>query len=406
MRDVTADFPILSVEPYGKRLVYLDSANSSQKPRPVLDRMMRFYETEYANVARAAHYLGEKSTAAYEEARHKVSAFIGAPDWRGLVFTKNITEALNLVAHVLPLGPGDKVVITAMEHHANIVPWQLRCQREGARLEWIEVDPATGRLVLDDLDEKLDGAKIVSLAHVSNSIGTINPVEEITRRAHDAGALVCIDGAQAAPNLPLDIGAIGADFYGLTGHKMCGPTGVGVLWARPELLEEYPPFLGGGEMIRDVRREYSTWNDVPWKYEAGTPNIAQAVGLGAACDYLDEIGMDEVRAHEVELVAHAISTLEAEFGDAIRIWGPPAAEADDRGGAISFAFADIHPHDLATILDQQGVAIRAGHHCAKPLMRSLDVIATARASYYLYNSKADTDSLVEALREAARIFGV
>ena len=404
MRDVTGDFPILTVTPYGHRLVYLDSAASAQRPRSVIDRMSRYYQEEHANIHRSAHYLAEKATGAYEAARRNLASFVGAYDWRGVVFTRNVTEALNLVARTVPITRGDKIVLTKMEHHSNIVPWQLRAEHEGAVIDWIDVDPSTGLLVLDDLDKKLDGARIVSFTHVSNVLGTINPVGEITRRAHEAGALVCIDGAQAAPHMPVDVSSIDADFYGITGHKMMGPTGIGVLVAKPEILEELPPFLGGGEMIEDVRLDRSTWAELPWKFEAGTPMIAEAMGLSCAVEYLCDLGMDEVRTHEIELVQHTLQALKSEFGDLITLYGP--SDPQVRGAAVSFTFADVHPHDLATILDQRGVAIRAGHHCAKPLMRVLDVAAVARASFYVYNGKDDVDILIEALHDAARIFEV
>jgi len=404
VRDVTGDFPILTVTPYGHRLVYLDSAASAQRPRSVIDRMSRYYQEEHANIHRSAHYLAEKATGAYEAARRNLASFVGAYDWRGVVFTRNVTEALNLVARTVPIRRGDKIVLTKMEHHSNIVPWQLRAEHEGAVIDWIDVDPSTGLLVLDDLDKKLDGARIVSFTHVSNVLGTINPVGEITRRAHEAGALVCIDGAQAAPHMPVDVSSIDADFYGITGHKMMGPTGIGVLVAKPEILEELPPFLGGGEMIEDVRLDRSTWAELPWKFEAGTPMIAEAMGLSCAVEYLCDLGMDEVRTHEIELVQHTLQALKSEFGDLITLYGP--SDPQVRGAAVSFTFADVHPHDLATILDQRGVAIRAGHHCAKPLMRVLDVAAVARASFYVYNGKDDVDILIEALHDAARIFEV
>jgi cysteine desulfurase/selenocysteine lyase len=398
------DFPILDHRSHGRRLVYLDSASSSQKPTAVLEAMERLYETTYANVHRGVYAIAEESTRLYEEARAKVVAFIGARSPAEVVFTKNVTEALNLVAYSwgrANLREGDVVVLTEMEHHANLVPWlQLKAER-GIALRYLPVTDE-GLLGLDGLDRVLDGAKLVGITCISNVLGTVNPVRLVADAAHAAGALVVADAAQAVPHLPVDVGALGCDFVGFTGHKMLGPTGIGCLWAREELLDAMPIFLGGGEMIRDVRLDGFTANELPWKFEAGTPPIAEAVGLGAAIDYLGTVGMESVRAHEISLTGYAMATLGARYGEDLTIFGPSGAE--QRGGVISFAYRDIHPHDLSQVLDQAGVCVRAGHHCAKPLMRRLGVTATARASFYLYNDEADVDALADALADADRLF--
>jgi cysteine desulfurase / selenocysteine lyase len=410
---IRKDFPILDRQVRGGHpLIYLDSANTSQKPRQVLEAMDEFYERHNANIHRASHQLGEEATEAYEGARIKVGEFIGARDEAEIVFTKNISEAINLVAYSmsnataaggparLSLGPGDEIVITEMEHHSNIVPWQLLCQRTGATLRWFGVTP-DGRLDLSDIDDLITArTKLVALAHQSNVLGTINPVRAIADAAHAAGALVLLDGAQAVPNMPVDVAATGADFYGFTGHKVCGPTGIGVLWARRELLEEMPPFLGGGEMIESVWMDRSTFAPPPHKFEAGTMPIAQAVGLGAAIDYLSEIGLDAVRAHELGLIEHALDVLGQVEG--LRILGP--AESVDRGGAISFTVEGVHPHDVSQVLDDLGIAVRAGHHCAWPLHRAFGVRASTRASFYLYNLREEADALAHGIRQAQRFF--
>jgi cysteine desulfurase/selenocysteine lyase len=405
--DVTTikkDFPILDIEVHGKRLVYLDSAASSQKPRAVLDAMDRYYETTHANVHRGVYAIAEEATRLYEEARAKMARFIRAPSPSQIVFTKNVTEAINLVAYSwgrANLGEGDVVVLTQMEHHANLVPWlQLKAER-GIQLRYLGLSP-DGALDLGDLDHVLAGAKLVSFTAMSNVLGTLNPVRRLADAAHTVGALVLVDGAQYTPHVPTDVVELGADVYGFTGHKMLGPTGIGGLWARPEILEAMPPFLGGGEMIRDVRLDGFTTNDVPWKFEAGTPPIAEAIGLGAAVDYLTAIGMDAVRAHERELTAYALDALQARFGADLVVFGP--LDAGLRGGVISFAYKDIHPHDISQVLDESGVCVRAGHHCAKPLMRCLGVGATARASFSIYNDEADVDALIEALTRADKLF--
>ena len=401
---VKKDFPILDVEVHGKRLVYLDSASSSQKPQQVLDAMQSYYETTHANVHRGVYTLAEEATRRFEEARAKAAAFVGAAAPAELVFAKNVTEAINLVAYSwgrANLQPGDPVVLTEMEHHANLVPWLALKAERGIELRYLGVTD-DGLLDLSDLDAKLDGARLLAFTAMSNVLGTLTPVRQLADAAHAAGALVLADGAQHTPHLPTDVAAMGVDFYGFTGHKMLGPTGIGCLWARPELLEAMPPFLGGGEMIRDVRLDGFTATDVPWKFEAGTPPIAEAVGLGAAVDYLNALGMDAVREHERSLTAYALRTLQDRYGDDLKVHGP--TDLDQRGGVVSLTFRDIHPHDLAQVLDEAGVCVRASHHCAKPLMRRLGVAATARASFSIYNDEADVDALVDALADAARLF--
>jgi cysteine desulfurase/selenocysteine lyase len=414
---VRKDFPILDRTVRGGRpLVYLDSANTSQKPRQVIDALDEFYTRHNANIHRATHELGEEATEAYEGARIKVARFIGAADEAEVVFTKNVSEAINLVAYSignatagsggaaggpLRLTAGDEIVITEMEHHSNIVPWQLLCQRTGARLRWFGVTP-DGRLDLSQADELINPrTRLVALTQQSNVLGTVNPVAEIAARAHAVGALVLVDSAQAAPHGLVDVGSLGADLVGFTGHKMCGPTGIGVLWGRRDLLEEMPPFLGGGEMIESVWMERSTFAPPPHKFEAGTMPIAEAVGLGAAIDYLTEVGLEGVRAHEQDLLRHALPAL-AEI-DGLRLLGP--AEPVDRGGAISFTVDGIHPHDLSQVLDDRGVAVRAGHHCAWPLHRAFRVQASTRASFYLYTTHDEVDALVDGIRAAQQFFG-
>jgi cysteine desulfurase/selenocysteine lyase len=403
------DFPVLSRRVHGDLpLVYLDNAATSQKPQRVLDAMDDYYERSNANVHRGIHVLAEEATAAYEATRDKVTAFIGAADRREVVFTKNSTEAINLVARVLgdavqPLGigPGDEVLITEMEHHSNIVPWQQLCQRTGATLRWIGLTD-DGRLNLADLDELLNPrTKIVAFVHQSNILGTVNPVAQIVGRAREVGALTLLDGSQSVPHFGVDVTALGVDFLVFTGHKMLGPTGVGVLWGRAELLEALPPFLGGGEMISEVTMAASTYADLPHKFEAGTPMIAEVVGLGAAIDYLNEVGMDAVAAHEAELTAYALRRLHEVPG--LRIIGPDTTE--QRGGAISFALPGIHPHDVGQLLDERGVAVRVGHHCARPTCLRYGVPATTRASFSLYTTLAEIDALVEGLGHVQRFFG-
>lgn len=402
---IKKDFPILDVTVHGKRLVFLDSAASSQKPTAVLDAMRDYYETTHANVHRGVYTIAEEATRRFEEARSKVAAFIAAPSPSEIIFTKNVTEAFNLVAHSwgrANLRPGDVVVLTEMEHHANLVPWlQLKAERD-IELRYLRVGD-DGMLDLEDLEQTLDGARLVSFTAMSNVLGTLTPVRRIADAAHAAGAVVMVDGAQYTPATATDVVALGADFYGFTGHKLLGPTGIGVLWGRAELLDAMPPFLGGGEMIRDVRLDGFTTNDIPWKFEAGTPPIAEAVGLGAAIDYLKVIGMGAVRAHEQALTAYAIDALTGRYGSDITVHGP--LDSSLRGGVVSFAYKDIHPHDLSQVLDESGVCVRAGHHCAKPLMRRLGVGATARASFSVYNDEADVEALADALAAADRLFG-
>jgi len=401
---IRKDFPILDRVIGGKRLVYLDSASTSQKPRQVLDAMQSFYETSYANVHRSVYQLAGEADAAYEGARGKVRRFVNAASEREVVFTKNATEGLNLVAHSWGrkhLGPGDAVVLTQMEHHANIVPWFILQEQLGFEIRWVPLLP-DGTLDLADLHGLLDGAKAFCFTAMSNVLGTINPVRLLSDAAHEHGAVAVVDGCQYVPHVPTDVQALGADFLAFSAHKMCGPTGIGVLWGREALLEAMPPFLGGGDMIRDVRLDGFTPNDLPHKFEAGTPPITEVVGLGAAIDYLEGLGMANVRAHEMEVTGDAIGLLQERYGDDITVHGPTNVEI--RGGALSFAFRGVHPHDLSQVLDQQNVCVRAGHHCAKPLMRLLGVGATARASFYVYNDVHDAEVLADALGDASTMF--
>jgi cysteine desulfurase/selenocysteine lyase len=402
---VKKDFPILERLVHGKRLVYLDSASSAQKPTAVIDGMTRYYETTHANVHRGVYEIAQEATNLYEEARAKVAGFIGAGDAAEVVFAKNATEAINLVAYAWGrhnLGPADVVVTSEIEHHANFVPWlQLRGER-GTELRFLRLGQ-DGTLALDDLSDLLDGAKLLAVTAASNVLGTLPPVRALADAAHAAGALVLVDAAQYVPHMPTCVADLGADFVAFTGHKMLGPTGIGVLWARRELLEQMPPFLTGGEMIRDVRLDGFTTNEVPWKFEAGTPPIAEAIGLGLAVDYLRSLGMTAVRAHEEALTGYAMNALKERYGDDIVIHGPTSAS--QRGGIVSFTYKDVHAHDMSQVLDQAGVCVRAGHHCAKPLMRQLGVSATARASFSVYNDEADVDALVSAIAEADAVFG-
>ena len=400
-----ADFPILDQEIHGHRLVYLDSAATSQKPLPVIEAMDAYYRGYNANVHRGIYTIGEKATAAYEAVRTTVARFIGAPDRHEIVFTRNATEAINLVAYSWGrrnISRGDVIVLTEMEHHANLVPWQLLAQEKDADLEFIPItDDGILRQDVYDVLLRLK-PKLVAFTQVSNTLGTINPVEDMTRRAHEAGALVLVDGAQAVPHLPVDVAAIGCDFYAFSGHKMLAPTGSGALWARRELLEAMPPFLAGGEMIREVHLRRSEWNDVPWKFEAGTPDISATVGLGVAAEYLMSIGMDRVAAHERTLVEYALDVLPRE-APGLELYGPPA---DQRGGVVPFNVPGVHPHDVAQVLDRFGIAVRAGHHCTMPLHERLDLTATVRASFGVYTTTGDIDALAEGLSEVYRLFGV
>jgi cysteine desulfurase/selenocysteine lyase len=401
---VKKDFPILERRVHGKRLVFLDSAASSQRPRAVLDAMDHYYETTHANVHRGVYTIAEEATAMYEAARSRIGRFVGASSTREVIFTKNVTESLNLVVGSwgrANLGPADVVLLTEMEHHANIVPWQILRSQIGFELRYLPITD-DGLLELSGLDRALDGVKLVGVTAVSNVLGTINPIRRIADAAHAAGALVLVDGAQLTPHSRTDVAAMGADFYGFTGHKMLGPTGIGVLWGREELLEAMPPFLGGGDMIRDVRLDGFEPNELPWKFEAGTPPIAEVIGLAAAVDYLQDIGLDDILAHERALTSYALRSLPDRYGHDFTVHGPtdPAL----RAGVFSFGFKGIHPHDLSQVLDQSGVCVRAGHHCAKPLMRRLGVGATARASWYVYNDEADIDALSDALTHASDLF--
>ncbi len=395
---IRKDFPILEQTAHGKPLVYLDSANTSQKPTSVVDRVVRFYETENANIHRGVYELSERATAAYEGARDACARFIGAPRSRSLVFTRGTTEAINLVRYTwarVNVREGDEVLVTEMEHHSNLIPWQLLTQETGARLRHLPIDE-DGKLRLDLLGDYLtDRTKLVAASLMSNVLGTINPIRELADAAHSVGALMLVDAAQAAPHLPFDVTELDADFLAFSSHKMCGPTGAGILFGREELLEEMPPFHGGGEMIREVWADRATYNEIPYKFEAGTMNLAQAVGMGAAVEYLEGLGMDAVREHELELGTYALRRL-GEIGATVH--GP--RDPSERGAVCSFTIDGVHPHDLATILDQEGICIRAGHHCAQPLMRCLGVPATARASFYVYNTAGEVDALIDALEGA------
>jgi len=396
------EFPILQQQVNGKPLAFLDSAASSQKPRQVLACLEDYYERYNANVHRGVYKLSEEATFAFERARGKVARFIGAHSPKEIVFTRNTTEAINLVARAwgdANLRAGDRILLSVMEHHSNLVPWQQLAQRTGAQLEFLEID-GDGRLVLDDLDRKLAGAKLLALAHVSNMLGTINPVREIAARAHDVGALVLVDAAQSVPHMPVNVQELGVDFLAFSGHKMCAPTGIGVLWGRKQVLEGMPPFLGGGSMIRSVTLQTTTYADIPARFEAGTPAIGEAIALGEAVDFLSGIGIDKIFAHEQYLLTHALDRLAQVEG--LRIYGPPTAVS--RGAVISFTFGDIHPHDVAAVLDGEGIAVRAGHHCCQPLHTLFDILATTRASFYVYNIPEEIDRLVAGLEKARKLF--
>jgi len=402
IEDIRSDFPILRREVNGHPLAYLDNAATSQKPLAVLDAMDDYYRRTNANVHRGVHTLSEEATELYEGARGRIARFINASSSKEVIFTRNATEAINLVAYswgLDTLKPGDEVLITQMEHHANIVPWQLICQRTGATLRYVPID-AKGTLRLDLLDELLtERTRLFAFVAMSNVLGTINPVVELVERAHAVGALALVDGAQSVPHLPVDVQALSGDFLVFSGHKMCGPTGVGVLHGRRELLESMPPFMGGGDMIREVRLEGSRWNTLPWKFEAGTPAIAEVIGLGAAVDYLSDLGMAWVRQREHELASYALEQLSKVEG--LRILGPGV---DQRGGAVAFTLNEIHPHDISALLDAEGIAIRAGHHCAQPIHDYYDVAATARASFYFYNTFEEIDRLIVALEKVQQVF--
>jgi cysteine desulfurase/selenocysteine lyase len=403
---VKKDFPLLQRRINDKPLVYLDSANTSQKPQQVIDAMSQFMETTYAPINRSAYQLAAESTDAYENARSLCRTFINAPRTNEIIFTKNATEALNLVAHSwggANLQAGDVVVLTQMEHHANIVPWHMLVQSHGIQLRWVPLT-ADGQLDLTNLDELLKGAKIFSFTAMSNVLGTLTPVKQLCAAAHAAGALAIVDGCQYVPHNVTDVTEWDADFLAFSSHKMCGPSGIGVLWGREELLNAMPPFLGGGNMIADVRLDGFTCAELPAKFEAGTPPITDVIGFGAAMTYLNAIGMGNIRQHEKETVTYALSALHERYGNDITIHGPTDPEV--RGATLSFKFKDVHPHDLSQVLDQSNICVRAGHHCAKPLMRLLGANATARASFYLYNSLDDVDALVNALEGAGDLFSL
>jgi cysteine desulfurase/selenocysteine lyase len=397
-----ADFPIFEQKIHGKPLAYLDSAASSQKPRQVLDVLREFYETSYANVHRGVYVLSERATEAYEGAREIAREFVNAPSSREVIFTRSATESINLVAYAWGLdnlGPGDAVLVTELEHHSNFVPWQYIAKRTGADFRLLPIDD-TGELRLDALDELADGVKVVATNHVSNSLGTVNPVAKLAAWAHERGAIMVVDAAQGAPHHRVDVQELGCDFLAFSSHKLCGPSGVGALWGRAELLEPMAPFNLGGHMIRAVRAEGTTWGELPYKFEAGTMPIAEAVGFGAAMEYVSNVGLEAIAAYESDLAAYALERI-AEVGG-ITCYGPPA---DRRAGIVSFNVEGIHPHDVAQVLDSEGVAIRAGHHCCQPLMTRLGVAATNRASFYLYSVPDEIDRLVDGLHKAKRILG-
>lgn len=404
IKKIRQDFPILTRKVRdGKPLIYLDNAATTQKPKQVIDAIYDYYMRYNANVHRAAYQLAEEATKAYESARERVAKFVNA-DTEEIIFVRNATEAINLVAYAWGrenVGKDDRVVITEFEHHSNIVPWQLLTQEKKANLEYIRIDD-DGLLILDDLYQVLDknDVKFVSISHMSNVLGTLAPVDEIVKICHAKGVPVLIDGAQSVPHMPVDVKKVDCDFMAFSAHKMLGPTGVGVLYAKKEYLEKMEPFIGGGDMIKEVHKYETKWNDLPWKYEAGTPNIADVIGYGVAIDYLNNIGMDNVRVHEKELTKYALDRITGVKG--LHVYG--TRDVEKRGGVISFNFGDIHPHDLATILDEDGVAIRSGHHCAQPLMELLGVASTSRASFYIYNTKEEVDALINSLEKARMIF--
>ncbi|MFN7319599.1 MAG: cysteine desulfurase [Methylobacterium sp.] len=399
---IRADFPALALEPYGKPLTYLDNAASAQKPRQVLERMTRAYESEYANVHRGLHYLANAATEAYEAAREKVRAFLNAPSVDEIIFTKNATESLNLVASALGrhlrIGEGDEILLSIMEHHSNIVPWHFWRERHGAVLKWAPVD-AEGNFLLDEFEKLITPrTRVISITHMSNALGTIVPIKDVVGIAKKHGIPVVVDGSQAAVHLPVDVQDLACDFYIFTGHKLYGPSGIGVMWGRKALLNAMPPFLGGGEMIREVSEENVTYGDAPHRFEAGTPSIVPAIGLGAAIDYVNAIGKDAIRAHEDDLLAYATERLSAI--NSIAIMG----RARNKGAILSFSHKAAHAHDIATVIDRQGVAVRAGTHCTQPLLKRFGVTATCRASFSLYNTREEVDRLAEALMRADKLF--
>jgi cysteine desulfurase/selenocysteine lyase len=400
---IREDFPVLKRQVNGKPLIYFDNAATSQKPLPVIESIDKYYREYNANIHRGIHKLAEEATLAHEEARENIGKFINAKRTEEIIFTRNATEAINLVAYTwgrANVGKGDKIVLTIMEHHSNMVPWQLLAQEKGANIEYVKIDEE-GLLRQDELNELIDEkTKLVCVSQASNVLGTINPVKEIGKVAHRYGAMLLIDAAQSVPHIQVDVRGIDCDFLAFSGHKMLGPTGIGVLYGKREHLEKMPPFMGGGEMIREVHTTGASWKDIPYKYEAGTPNIVGAIGLGAAVDYLKQIGMENVHEHEREITSYAIRRM-SEVKD-ITIYGPK--DVTRRVGALSFNLGDIHAHDLATILDEEGIAIRSGHHCAQPLMEFLNVPAMSRASFYIYNTKEEVDVFIEALEKARKLF--
>ena len=400
---IRREFPTLEQSVNGRPLVYLDNAATSQKPRVVLDALRAYYENDNSNVHRGIHELSRRATVAYEESRAKVAGWVGAAEPSEIIWTRGTTEAINLVSTAWGLdnvGEGDEILISVLEHHSNIIPWQLLARRTGAVIKYIELDEQ-GRWILDELPRLLtDRTKVVAISHVSNALGTVNPVKRVAAAAHEVGALVLVDGAQGAVHMKVDVQELGVDCYAFSGHKMCGPTGIGALWARRDLLDSMEPYQGGGEMIHFVGRDESSWATVPHKFEAGTPNIAGAIGMGTAIDFLSGVGMDAIAKHERELLKYALERMSAV--DGIRIYGPQSP--DEHSALISFTLGDAHPHDISTILDSEGIAVRAGHHCAQLAMQHFGISATARASIYLYNTESDIDRLIEGLEQVQGIF--
>ncbi|HIA98802.1 MAG TPA: cysteine desulfurase [Gemmatimonadetes bacterium] len=400
---IRREFPTLEQSVNGRPLVYLDNAATSQKPRVVLDALQAYYENDNSNVHRGIHELSRRATVAYEESRAKVAGWVGAAEPAEIIWTRGTTEAINLMSTAWGLdnvGEGDEILISVLEHHSNIIPWQLLARRTGAVIKYIELDEQ-GRWILDELPRLLtDRTKVVAISHVSNALGTVNPVKRVAAAAHEVGALVLVDGAQGAVHMKVDVQDLGVDCYAFSGHKMCGPTGIGALWARRDLLDSMEPYQGGGEMIHFVGRDESSWATVPHKFEAGTPNIAGAIGMGAAIDFLSGVGMDAIAKHEHELLEYALERMNAV--DGIRIYGPQSP--DEHSALISFTLGDAHPHDISTILDSEGIAVRAGHHCAQLAMQHFGISATARASIYLYNTESDIDRLIEGLEQVQSIF--
>lgn len=404
VKEIRKEFPILDRRIGGKPLIYLDNAATSQKPSQVIDALVRYYSHYNANIHRGIHTMSEEATEAYEGAREKIRAFINAPESREVIFTRGTTEAINLVMFTWGrknIQAGDEIVLSAMEHHSNLVPWQMLAKEKGAKLVFIELTP-DGKLDMESarlaINEK---TKLVAVTLMSNVLGCIVPVKALAALAHQHGALLLVDGAQGVPHLPVDVQALDCDFLAFSFHKMLGPTGIGVLWGRAKLLEAMPPFMGGGDMIASVTRERSLYNQLPWKFEAGTPNIADVIGAGAAIDYLNKLGMENVRRHEMQITAHALDRLR-EFNN-VTVYGP--TDVTERGGVVAFNVRGVHPHDLGHILSEQGIAVRAGHHCCQPLMRQYDLMGTARASFYVYNTEEEVDFFVDALQKAEKVLG-